>query len=975
MKRMSVFGIMLMLLIMGMLTSVFDIQSVKAQEDFTVTIGQNKVFTEFNYYDAWFEDDPNNPLPWPEDRSAEDGENWAFVSLGAAAGQAGVAQAQKGLQFEWNLEPYTWEGAKDLPVRIIVDFSYNLEAYYEEGFGSANAFLGFNLAQHLGFGSWYDGANNETIGGNSVETYSTTVGELEAMDRQLLFTVYAQAHATSDATKTHYSSSLVNINSIAIEFDFKITDFGISLGYHVEPNGEETYSQEVKATVFHSQGADIIASFVAIAPDGHQLPVTSENIGSNSLSSVWFEGGLTDPPPLGVYTIQALYKDGDVARVVSWPTDHVSDSVPTITEPANHEVVWTANPTFSWEPFSGATTGYLVEVSGPPEETLPDDDVVWRIALHPTQTHVQFNSDGTAAVPQLTLGGDYRLMVLAFEDIHSGIQSYRDTSIRCIEFSVCSAEMYSPILRFDSREVWFPTACYTRMVSTQNWNIYEFWYRYEFNDLWNVGEALSGGMNPYELPDIVRCMKISDIEDLREKYNHVDDLEIAWIFVNKATGEVEKVRTTVHSWIHSAPIQYWTFDGEHVILYVELGDHGMEHKQWFAAEGQVTQPSLDCIDLEYWFMTGEHNSLNPVVIRDRVNNYRYPDYEGIENAPQTSAQDLHYRMASIHSPASLSVSDSLGRVTGLVDGEEKNEIPFSEYKDGIILIRSPTEPLSWTVKGTGDGTYGLDIVDSDQEGIIFEATDIPITEGATHTYSVDWDVLAQGEAGVTVQVDSDGDGVAEHTFASDSELTQSEYASATGEDGTPPETELNIGEPKIVVNDRTYVTSTAPIALMAEDDSGGSGVASTAYKIYSSAYDSGWITYTEPFYLIGLSDGVYNINYNSTDYVGNVESTNSIQVTLFSWKYTFEDSYGRGTILKINTEHKFFNFKTPDGDYGIIKAMYMQVRRSTIVIFHRDNELTLTTLGIDSRLDFCVAYAKDRQTRKTYWIIDRLGKR
>ena len=99
-------------------------------------------------------------------------------------------------------------------------------------------------------------------------------------------------------------------------------------------------------------------------------------------------------------------------------------------------------------------------------------------------------------------------------------------------------------------------------------------------------------------------------------------------------------------------------------------------------------------------------------------------------------------------------------------------------------------------------------------------------------------------------------------------------------DETPPETWLNIGEPKFVAVDTIYLTLATPIALIAEDNPGGSGVALTSYQIYNATYDSGWIIYTQPFYLIGLSDGTYHIDYNSTDNAGNIEPTNTATLVL-----------------------------------------------------------------------------------------------
>ena len=97
-------------------------------------------------------------------------------------------------------------------------------------------------------------------------------------------------------------------------------------------------------------------------------------------------------------------------------------------------------------------------------------------------------------------------------------------------------------------------------------------------------------------------------------------------------------------------------------------------------------------------------------------------------------------------------------------------------------------------------------------------------------------------------------------------------------DNTPPTTSLTIGEPKYI-SDTTYVTPDTPFTLEA-DDKEGSGVYSVAYRIYNGAYDSGWQPYTAPFHLTVLADGVYTIEFNSIDNVGNVENTRCFNVTV-----------------------------------------------------------------------------------------------
>jgi hypothetical protein len=105
----------------------------------------------------------------------------------------------------------------------------------------------------------------------------------------------------------------------------------------------------------------------------------------------------------------------------------------------------------------------------------------------------------------------------------------------------------------------------------------------------------------------------------------------------------------------------------------------------------------------------------------------------------------------------------------------------------------------------------------------------------------------------------------------------------TPADSIPPSTILTIGDPKYLdPSDNVYVTSHTPFTLSAEDNVGGSGVATTGYRIRNTTYDSGWITSTPPieFYLTGLADGAYLIDYNSTDNAGNIEKTHTVSVIL-----------------------------------------------------------------------------------------------
>jgi hypothetical protein len=299
---------------------------------------------------------------------------------------------------------------------------------------------------------------------------------------------------------------------------------------------------------------------------------------------------------------------------------------------------------------------------------------------------------------------------------------------------------------------------------------------------------------------------------------------------------------------------------------------------------------------------------------------------------------------SIHSSARLSLWDSEGNhdgyntTSGLVDMQIPDSYYFEDQYGAEYVTLLQTGVYRIDVVGIGDGDFHLHFqVFSDQSAVLDEWINGTTAIGAKETHHL--------------------------------------YVPTIGTpvvDDTPPTTKLIIGEPKYAASTRTYVTKDSLFTLTA-DDWTGSGVAETAYRISNSTYDSGWTHYATPFNLTSLRDGNYTIAYNSTDNVGNVETTHQISVTLFSWNYVFEDTYGRGTILKINTAYKFFQFIAPGKDYGIRQATCMQQCGRAIIINHCDKQLRLITAAVDTKLDFCVAVAWDLQTRKQYFLMDKPG--
>ncbi len=142
---------------------------------------------------------------------------------------------------------------------------------------------------------------------------------------------------------------------------------------------------------------------------------------------------------------------------------------------------------------------------------------------------------------------------------------------------------------------------------------------------------------------------------------------------------------------------------------------------------------------------------------------------GMQIMPSMGMDNWNLYFANMGSPAELYVSDSIGRQTGLIQGGIKEEIPNSLYHEDakVIIIYSEEDTFFYEVNGTVDGVYSLALAQvSDDESIdmLFRFIDIPTTAASLHHYKVNWMDLTQDKIGVTIQKDSDGDGIFEETI-------------------------------------------------------------------------------------------------------------------------------------------------------------------------------------------------------------------
>ena len=215
-----------------------------------------------------------------------------------------------------------------------------------------------------------------------------------------------------------------------------------------------------------------------------------------------------------------------------------------------------------------------------------------------------------------------------------------------------------------------------------------------------------------------------------------------------------------------------------------------------------------------------------------------------------------------------------------------SQVNFGIYVDpaGYIYDAVTLERISgasvWVQRPDGEG--GWESVPTGQTPPIMQPDINPQITGADGQYQ--WDVL---EGTYRVHVEASGyypaDSIVVNIPPPVTDLHVGLTPLPPPPDPLHPSTTRTIGDPKYVdPSDNIFVTSNTPFTLSAEDNVGGSGVAATGYRIRNATYDSGWTASSPPieFYLTGLADGAYLIDYNSTDNVGNTETTHTVPVTL-----------------------------------------------------------------------------------------------
>jgi len=124
-------------------------------------------------------------------------------------------------------------------------------------------------------------------------------------------------------------------------------------------------------------------------------------------------------------------------------------------------------------------------------------------------------------------------------------------------------------------------------------------------------------------------------------------------------------------------------------------------------------------------------------------------------------------------------------------------------------------------------------------------------------------------------------------------------------------------------------------------------------------------TYTEPFYLIGLNDGTYFIDYNSTDLAGNIEVTNIITIILDNTPPNTTLTVGEPKYVSDTTyitPETLLTFEAYDGTGSGVYSIYYRIYNSTF-----------NSGWLDYTGPFCLILLNNGAYTIEFFSIDNLG--
>jgi len=149
------------------------------------------------------------------------------------------------------------------------------------------------------------------------------------------------------------------------------------------------------------------------------------------------------------------------------------------------------------------------------------------------------------------------------------------------------------------------------------------------------------------------------------------------------------------------------------------------------------------------------------------------EYQNFDLANKCICANNNRIVLELRSPGEIRAYDDKGNITGLINGEIKEEILNSIYdkENNFITLFFPEESYKYEIKGITEGKYGFSAsYIQNGEIITFNSEEIFVSTNTVHQYQIDWQALTQGEKGVRVNIDLEGDGIFDQTVSAGKEF-------------------------------------------------------------------------------------------------------------------------------------------------------------------------------------------------------------
>jgi len=355
---------------------------------------------------------------------------------------------------------------------------------------------------------------------------------------------------------------------------------------------------------------------------------------------------------------------------------------------------------------------------------------------------------------------------------------------------------------------------------------------------------------------------------------------------------------------------------------IESGTQG--ENEWYISDVSITLSCSDegpsgCENTYYTINDGSEQTYDSEIIvsEEGTNELEYWSVDNAGNVEEHNTATIKIDKTSPETTLSMDSSYEDGEGNTYVTSSTQFTLDASDSDSGVQTTEYKIDSGNWNDYSdgftlSGDGSHTIEYRSTDKAGntetensktVYVDDTSPSVTNlNVNPSYSNSENYIS-GTSDITADVSDSDSGVAscEYTLDGGSSWENANYDSSNGDctvsnvdtisatsinmrasdnlgnrgsgsslsvtpDTTNPTTELLIGSP-IYQDDKTHVTSSTQFTLSA-DDSSGSGVQTTEYKIDSGS----WNDYNSGF---TLSEGEHTIEYKSTDKVGNEETENS----------------------------------------------------------------------------------------------------